>query len=735
MLDINFNESWNELDRLNSSKKEIRYNDIKDYFDRNKSGYPEFDVDPKDVIFLTTARDVERSLPNRNGKSYSRGLSRIVSFYNAHVAEKAVYEYLNKYVNIEDSRGIQVLARCLATEQCASGYFPISEKDWDRAELVGISWDAANEEVLSAGAKGVDLTLKIRYYNAESYRSRTYYIDVKNIYWVGQEEDQKKNLQSVAAGAFFVHVDSGLVSLYCKNSGETTDLFKLSPLPEFIDAKDVSTSWDEFNIILSEGLLEGIDPTTKFDKPWELDKIPDQDFIDAGLDKKDYIDQAWAAWRNKKMGNVEYVSKAASNETARKKAEDDYNYALKKLGAIRRYPNKYGRGSYDAPEGVFDLDNFHVAFDKWFEDHGLMKLFDKEGKLKMKGSWGDISKLDKNEAPAKALIDLWRAQYSGGKTFKSAWDAEQQKKQAEEQAAKVRKDWEDQEDKDAKDLEEEIKKAILNSVDWINLKKVYASHNKEDADKIDVDVEVWTRGYKEDQTKIQDSRVVNIWFKNMIGPDTDQFEALCAPKVDPLKISDSVDVIVKQLNSALTDLADAYDYLAELGSSWIAFTRSKTYEALGDNWRSIMFFNPADKQFYKITKKRVVSMSKDRHNSWSYSNIKSSYDDIPYLLLTYDIDGKTRNYDVDYDISWEPVYACIKASSDGNGNYKHWESSEAYYVFNLKYGTDILDKAGMRFYKHVSDPIETCEVENASAPYNIAFEKSSKYSYFLDSSD
>lgn len=64
------------------------------------------------------------------------------------------------------------------------------------------------------------------------------------------------------------------------------------------------------------------------------------------------------------MGNVEYVSKAASNETVRKKAEDDYNYALKKLGAIRRYPNKYGRGSYDAPEGVFDLDNFHVAFDK-----------------------------------------------------------------------------------------------------------------------------------------------------------------------------------------------------------------------------------------------------------------------------------------------------------------------------------------------------------------------------------
>ena len=55
---------------------------------------------------------------------------------------------------------------------------------------------------------------------------------------------------------------------------------------------------------------------------------------------------------------------------------------------------------------MFDLDNFHVAFDKWFEDHGLMKLFDKEGKLKMKGSWGDISKLDKNEAPVKALIDL-----------------------------------------------------------------------------------------------------------------------------------------------------------------------------------------------------------------------------------------------------------------------------------------------------------------------------------------
>ena len=155
----------------------------------------------------------------------------------------------------------------------------------------------------------------------------------------------------------------------------------------------------------------------------------------------------------------------------------------------------------------------------------------------------------------------------------------------------------------------------MNSVDWINLKKVYASNSKEAASKLDVDVEVWPRSYNEDQTKIRDSRVVKIWFKNMIGPDTDQFEALCAPDVDNLKISDSVDVIVKQLNSVLTDLADAYNYLAELGSSWIAFTRSKTYEALGDDWRLIMFFNPADKKFYKITKKRVVSMSKDRSNS------------------------------------------------------------------------------------------------------------------------
>lgn len=56
-------------------------------------------------------------------------------------------------------------------------------------------------------------------------------------------------------------------------------------------------------------------------------------------------------------------------------------------------------------------------------------------------------------------------------------------------------------------------------------------------------------------------------------------------------------------------------------------------------------------------------------------------------------------------------------------------------MFNLKYGTDILDKAGMRFYKNFPGPVEHCEVENASAPYNIAFEKSSKYSYFIDSSD
>ena len=45
------------------------------------------------------------------------------------------------------------------------------------------------------------------------------------------------------------------------------------------------------------------------------------------------------------------------------------------------------------------------------------------------------------------------------------------------------------------------------------------------------------------------------------------------------------------------------------------------------------------------------------------------------------------------------------------------------------------DKAGMRFYKNFPGPVEHCEVKDAAAPYNIAFEKSSKYSYFLDSSD
>ena len=720
MLDINFNESWNELDRLNEEQNineelvnlfndedHIWYEEMTDYFNRvyfndekkRDSLLPE-KTDEDGWATLRNMREIEKNIPRwkKNLKTGeweqmpSGGLARACWFYNTYIIEtRSPWKDSVELLNAEDHL-----------------WFHKGEGT-DYPDLI-----TASGKTIDVKFKNIAQLPKIikeqKSHSADFIAVYNYHDDMLHLYRLISKKDKS----------------------YKKMSATIDAKIKDRLIPPEIYNQDIYSDW---NKIFSLKLEEGIDPTTKFDKPWDLDKIPDQDFIDAGLDKKDYIDQAWAAWRNKKLGNVEYVSKAASNETVRKKAEDDYNYALKKLGAVRRFPNRYGRGSYDAPEGVFDLDNFHVAFDKWFEDHGLMKLFDKEGKLKMKGSWGDISKLDRNEAPVKALIDLWRAQYSGGKTFKSAWDAEQQKKQAEEQAAKVRKDWEDQEDKDAKDLEEEIKKAILNSVDWINLKKVYASNSKEAADKLDVDVEVWTRGYREDQTKIQDSRVVKIWFKNMIGPDTDQFEALCAPDVDNLKISDSVDVIVKQLNSVLTDLADSYYYLAELGSSWIAFTRSKTYEALGDNWRSIMFFNPADKKFYKITKKRVVSMSKDRSNSWSYSNIKSSYDDIPYILLTYEIDGETRNYDVEYDISWEPVYACIRFSSDGNGNYKHWESANAEYVFNLKYGTDILDKAGMRFYKNFPGPVEHCEVENASAPYNIAFEKSSKYSYFLDSSD
>lgn len=735
MLDINFNESWNELDKLNEARESMSYADVKYLLYH----YPDV-ISDKDRSLLNTAKSIELAIPPTKSDA-PRGLKRVCYFYNAHVFElatldsldvkKLVVDYkvwlrshqLNDIKN--DANIINKVNIVLADGSHNDFHSGQGNYAADLRSYLNANYDLSNR---------VDIELKITYsgntslndkqkYKANIVLVLDFYSDkIYPFFNFGTKDSPvytrgKAVLNNYAGGLF----DPRIYPSSWDATYREVDKYEQDFIRHLANTEKNRESSD---------MQEGVDPTTLFNNPRRLSDLPDQDFIDAGLNKKEYVDKAWDAWRQKKYGaNLDWQSHAATNETARKKAEDDYNYALKKLGDVRRYPNKYGRGYYDAPEGVFDLDNFHVAFDKFFEDHDLLKIFDKDGKLKMKGSWGDISKLDRNEAPAKALINLWRAQFSGDKIFKSEWDAQEAKKAALKKAEEDRQAWLKQEYEDIRNLQKDIEDSIENSVDWQTLKKIYADHNKKDADKLSYEVRVMVRNYSPNPSDIDTYRRVVVHILNAVGPgNNDKFDKTINLNID-LDLTDSPDEVVKQLSTILPDLGEIYEALMYLRESWVRYTRSTTYSAIGDKFNYIVFRNPDDKKFYRVKKSTIAVKTMDSYRSDVFS---SAHEDSPYYLSIYDDSGQV--YDVEYDISWEPVAAKLSSMSDGNGNYKHWSSASSKCAFNLTYGEKVLEDNGIHF-KDLEDSCTTVEVTKAPSPINKVFEFTSEYNFFCDSSD
>ena len=70
---------------------------------------------------------------------------------------------------------------------------------------------------------------------------------------------------------------------------------------------------------------------------------------------------------------------------------------------------------YDAGKiGILDIENFHKAFDIQLDKFGFLSLFDADGKLLHKGTWGKIKDADKTDIVVQALRKFWAWQFVDG---------------------------------------------------------------------------------------------------------------------------------------------------------------------------------------------------------------------------------------------------------------------------------------------------------------------------------
>lgn len=121
-----------------------------------------------------------------------------------------------------------------------------------------------------------------------------------------------------------------------------------------------------------------------------------------------------------------------------------------------RYPWENGGKLPPLPEYILDIDAFHKAYDKDMAELGLLKMFESDGKLKAKGSYGNLMELKAADPSAtkhpgyKAAMNLWARMFSdstwenGKKVDLSLWrwhwmypeDAEKKAQEARDEMAR-----------------------------------------------------------------------------------------------------------------------------------------------------------------------------------------------------------------------------------------------------------------------------------------------------------
>ena len=156
-----------------------------------------------------------------------------------------------------------------------------------------------------------------------------------------------------------------------------------------------------------------VDPADYWNEPWELAKLPEYIFQQAGINKSEYVRRAWAAYYAKKNkaanektinsieNNKDYVVSNSIDETAAK----DFWEAAKKW--------------------EINLEAFHKAFDEELEKLGAIGIFNSKGELIGKHSWSKIKLLDASNSAVRAVKKLWALSFTEPNypkvDFKTTW--------------------------------------------------------------------------------------------------------------------------------------------------------------------------------------------------------------------------------------------------------------------------------------------------------------------------
>lgn len=135
-----------------------------------------------------------------------------------------------------------------------------------------------------------------------------------------------------------------------------------------------------------------------------------------------------------------YASQAAADQNDRSSAEKAYKAEL--INGPKKTVTTANGSTFQIAVGTFDLQNMHKAYDAYYSENGLLKLFANDGKLIGRGTYGDMKSLDKSEPAVKALLKLWGTQFKGDMPFTADKNAEDAAMKAESDAAEKRKELE-----------------------------------------------------------------------------------------------------------------------------------------------------------------------------------------------------------------------------------------------------------------------------------------------------
>jgi hypothetical protein len=146
----------------------------------------------------------------------------------------------------------------------------------------------------------------------------------------------------------------------------------------------------------------------------------------------------------------------ARNADKRSKLTEAPVSTTEKANAAKRF-----RAAVKAQErhGLLPVDDFHAAFDD--ELHALLddatyeSLFNADGTLKHRGTYGIIKKLDQTNPVVKALVKFWALQFSLDQMLpdaKAAWDKEAADREARYNKYEAERKAKEEENKKAFDL-------------------------------------------------------------------------------------------------------------------------------------------------------------------------------------------------------------------------------------------------------------------------------------------